>query len=301
MLLCVVVARSLGNFRALLLSNSVALGLILILSLSDRHLLALLLGYRVAHLPGHLPLNLVLDSVALLLVVVLSDLFVLGGALLLVLCVALFFGYTVALLSGNILAVLLGYILFSLSATSTNNTVPLALSALYDMLIKRKKKVSKGRVLAFTKRVGTLALQLDHAGCVGSLSMLRQLHTTHVYTGQLLDSEHEVGSGVFDPTLPDPEHCCASNTTGWEHSLLESHYHPTCVRMSRHVVSGCPSQGERSLPTELRGGPDTLYTDYCMDTMVFNPAVQPPPKKQKRGKTTPISSDMILPVTDMGP
>merc|ERR1712013_710660 len=35
--------------------------------------------------------------------------------------------------------------LFSLSATSTNNTVPLALSALYDMLIKRKKKVSKGR------------------------------------------------------------------------------------------------------------------------------------------------------------
>merc|ERR1719186_471090 len=100
MLLCVVVARSLGNFRALLLSYSVALGLILILSLSDRHLLALLLGYRVAHLPGHLPLNLVLHSVALLLVVVLCDLFVLGGALLLVLCVALFFGYTVALLSG---------------------------------------------------------------------------------------------------------------------------------------------------------------------------------------------------------
>merc|ERR1719188_2351187 len=59
----------------------------------------------------HIPLNLVLDSVALLLVVVLSDLFVLGGTLLLVLCVALFFGYTVALLSGNILAVLLGYIL----------------------------------------------------------------------------------------------------------------------------------------------------------------------------------------------
>merc|ERR1711982_276445 len=62
-----VVAISLGNFGALLLINSVALCLILVLSLKDWHLLALLLGYRVAHLPGHLPLNLVLDSVALLL------------------------------------------------------------------------------------------------------------------------------------------------------------------------------------------------------------------------------------------
>merc|ERR1711942_432781 len=84
MLLCVVVARSLGNFRALLLSNSVALGLILVLSLCDRHPLALLLGYRVTYLPGHLPLNLVLDSVALLL------------------------GYIHALLLGHLVAHLLG-------------------------------------------------------------------------------------------------------------------------------------------------------------------------------------------------
>jgi len=189
--------------------------------------------------------------------------------------------------------------LFSLSATSTNNTVPLALSAMYDMLIRRKKKVSKGRVLAFTKRIGTLALQLDHAGSVGSLAMLRQLHTTHPFTSQLLDSEHEVGSGVFDPTLPDPEHCCASNTTGWEHSLLETHYHPTTARLSRHVVSGCPSQGERSLPAELRSGPDTLYTEYSMERMVFNPPIEPPPKKAKRGKVTPLSPDMALTSEDL--
>merc|ERR1739848_860103 len=82
-----VVAISLGNFGALLLINSVALCLILVFSLKEWHLLALLLGYRVAHLPGHLPLNLVLDSVALL------------------------FGDTVALLPGNILTVFLRYIL----------------------------------------------------------------------------------------------------------------------------------------------------------------------------------------------
>merc|ERR1711982_46224 len=106
-----VVAISLGNFRALLLINSVALCLILVLSLKEWHLLALLLGNRVAHLPGHLPFNLVLDSVALLLVVVLCDLFVLCSALFFVFCVALFFGDTVALLPGNILTVFLRYIL----------------------------------------------------------------------------------------------------------------------------------------------------------------------------------------------
>lgn len=189
--------------------------------------------------------------------------------------------------------------LFSLSATSTSTTVPLALSALHDMLIKRKKKVSKGRVLAFTKRVGTLSLQMDHAGSVGGMALLRQLHTTHLYTSQLLDSEHEVGSGVFDPSLPDPEHCCASNTTAWEHSLLETHYHPTTIRMSRHVVFGCPTSGERSLPGELKIGPDTLYNEFCMDQMVFNPPIQPPAKKAKRGKSTPLSPDLTLSTADL--
>jgi len=184
--------------------------------------------------------------------------------------------------------------LFSLSTISTSSTVPLALSALHDMLIRRRKKVSKSRVLAFSKRMGTLCLQLDHAGSVGGLGLLRQLHTTHLYTSQLLDSEHEVGSGVFDPSLADPEHCSASNTTAWEHSLLETHYHPTTVRLSRHIVSGCPTMGERSLPGELKVGPDTMYTEFSMDNMAFNPPIQPPAKKTKRGKSSPLSAQFVM-------
>jgi len=182
--------------------------------------------------------------------------------------------------------------LFSLNTMSVSSNVPLALSALHDMLIKRKKKVSRSRVLAFTKRIGTLSLQLDHAGSIGLVSLLRQLHTTHLFTNELLDSEHEVGSGVFDPSLPDPEHCCASNTTSWELSLLENHYHPTTVRMARHVVGGCPSQGDRSLSNDLKVGPDTMYGEFCIDSMTFNPSIKPPEKKTKRGKSTPVSSEL---------
>ena len=40
----------------------------------------------------------------------------------------------------------------------------------------------------------------------------------------------QVGSGVFDPLLENPEHCSASNTTAWELSLLHYHYHQPTAR-----------------------------------------------------------------------
>ena len=121
-----------------------------------------------------------------------------------------------------------------------------------------------------------MCLQLDHSGCMASLALLRQLFSTHAFTNQLLDSEHEVGSGIFDPTLTDPEHCNASNTTSWDLCLLARHYHPTTVVLANHVMANCPSQGEHSLPVALKINPDKMYEEYSSETMSFNPQVQPP-------------------------
>ena len=74
----------------------------------------------------------------------------------------------------------------------THGDVPIAVKAMSDMLIKRRKRVSKARVLAFAKRLGTLSLQLLHHGSAACLGLLRQLINTHSATLQLLDSEHEV-------------------------------------------------------------------------------------------------------------
>ena len=68
----------------------------------------------------------------------------------------------------------------------------MAVKALSDMLIKRRKRVSRGRVLAFSKRLGTLSLQLLHHGAAACLGLLRQLISTHTVALQLLDSDHEV-------------------------------------------------------------------------------------------------------------
>merc|ERR1712037_321185 len=164
------------------------------------------------------------------------------------------------------------------------STTALALRAMHDMLVKRRKKVSKARVLAFTKRLSSLALQQDHGGAAGCMVLLRALHTTFPATATLLDPEHEVGSGVFDPTLSDPEHCCASNTTAWEHAVLASHYHPIVSRLS----------GEASLPPALKMRETEVVEAYSMQEMAFNPPVEPPAKRaKKKARGCPVSESFL--------
>lgn len=57
----------------------------------------------------------------------------------------------------------------------SNANIPIALDCLDNMLIKRRKKVSVHRVLAFTKRVATLALQVQHNSGIALLELLRVL------------------------------------------------------------------------------------------------------------------------------
>ena len=186
-------------------------------------------------------------------------------------------------------------VLFSIDWPSCSpSTTALALRAMHDMLVKRRKKVSKARVLAFTKRLGSLALQLDHGGAAGSMVLLRALHTTFPATATLLDAEHEVGSGVFNPTLTDPEHCCASNTTAWEQAVLASHYHPVVCRLSTHVVAGCPTSGEASLPQALKMRETEVVEAYSMQEMAFNPPVEPPAKRaKKKARGCPVSDNFL--------
>jgi len=183
--------------------------------------------------------------------------------------------------------------MFLLEPIRTHDDVPLAVRALADMLIKRRKRVSRARILGFCKRVGTLSLQLLHHGALSCLGVLREIINTHTVALELLDSEHEVGSGVFDASIRDPEHCSASNTTSWELSLMHQHYHPLTARLSTHVASQCPSSGELSITQDLKKPADELFEIFSMDKMAFNPSIKPP--GGKRGKhATPITISTTL-------
>jgi len=184
--------------------------------------------------------------------------------------------------------------LFLLEPIRTHGDVPIALKALSDMLIKRRKRISKTRVLAFAKRLGTLSLQLLHHGSAACLGLLRQLINTHSATLQLLDSEHEVGSGVFDPSIKDPEHSSPSNTTAWELALLHHHYHAPTARLSMHIAAQCPVAGEFSLSQEMKTNSEELFSIFSMEEMSFNPSIKPPggKKKVKRSTTSTITTSL---------
>jgi len=187
--------------------------------------------------------------------------------------------------------------MFQLEPIRTHSDVSLAVKALSDMLIKRRKRVSKTRVQAFSKRLCTLSLQLLHHGSVACLGLLRQLINTHTAVLDLLDSEYEVGSGLFDPSIRDPEHSSASNTTTWELALLHNHYHPPTARLSMHIAAQCPATGELSLPQELKKPGEELFTHFSMDEMAFNPVIKPPGKRRGKVATPTTISTAVDNIT----
>ncbi|KAI9564697.1 hypothetical protein GHT06_008438 [Daphnia sinensis] len=169
-------------------------------------------------------------------------------------------------------------VLFHITAGPSNSDMPIALDCLENMLIKRRKKVSIHRVLAFTKRVATLALQVQHNSSIGLLSLVRILMMTHKQTDMLLDLDTSSGSGTFLAELEEPEHCNAGSTALWELHLLVRHYHPIVSKFARHILLKNPTTGNGVLSMELtRKTPLELHKQYDPSLLAFQPAVPGPP------------------------
>ncbi|XP_046464634.1 nucleolar complex protein 3 homolog [Daphnia pulex] len=168
-------------------------------------------------------------------------------------------------------------VIFSLTAGPSNSNVPIAIDCLENMLIKRRKKVSIHRVLAFTKRVSTLALQVQHNSSISLLSLVRVLMSTHKQTDMLLDLDTSSGSGTFLAELEEPEHCNAGSTALWELHSLVRHYHPVVGKFARHILLKSPTTGNGALSMELtRKTPLELHTQYDPSLLAFLPAVPGP-------------------------
>ncbi|XP_055707209.1 nucleolar complex protein 3 homolog [Phlebotomus papatasi] len=171
------------------------------------------------------------------------------------------------------------------------------LKTLTEVLVKRRKDVTYQRLLAFTKRIMTASLQVLHNGSLGCICVAKNmLQLTSKAVDVLLDTETFVGSGRYDPELPDPEYCNANCTLLYEVSALMRHYHPVCVKMARHLAAGAPISGEGSLSVDVaKLNPEELFEQFDSTTMAFNPAIPPPRiKDPKNAKGTFIFSDDAL-------
>ncbi|XP_034251483.1 nucleolar complex protein 3 homolog [Thrips palmi] len=178
--------------------------------------------------------------------------------------------------------------MLQIHAGKTHSDISILARTVEVMLIKRRKKVSHQRVLAFTKRLATLSLHLLHNGSLSCLGHIKNVIQLNKFADVLLDLDLSGGQGLYDPMLEEPEYCNASSSSLWEVALLQRHYHPHVRKYSHFIASGAPPTGAGSLPLDLaKLTADDLLFQYDGSSVAFNPAIPPPKKviaKQKASK-----------------
>ncbi|XP_075222076.1 nucleolar complex protein 3 isoform X1 [Lycorma delicatula] len=180
--------------------------------------------------------------------------------------------------------------ILSVHAGRTYCETELILKALDTVVIKRRKRITPQRLLAFTKRLATLSMYLLHNGSLGCLALIRNVLLLNKTADILLELDSSVGQGVYLPELQDPEHCNAASTALYELTALRRHYHPVVCKMAEHIIKNVPTTGEGSLPPYLsKTSSLELFKEFNPLEMVFKPTIPTPKNAKRKSKFMPHS------------
>ncbi|XKL69442.1 hypothetical protein PGB90_007211 [Kerria lacca] len=187
-------------------------------------------------------------------------------------------------------------VMLQIDAGKTYESCDTLLSTLEAILIHKNKKITTQRMLSFTKRIATLALQLLHNGSLGALCIIKSSVQLNKTADLLLDVDSNYGEGIYNAELNEPEYCNAGNTALWELCALRRHYHPVVQKMSVHISNGAPNLGEGSLPANLAKMTSIdFYKEYDPSSLAFKPSIPKPSDniKKKKFKLTYSSSKFL--------
>uniref|UniRef100_A0A8D8PVP3 Nucleolar complex protein 3 homolog n=1 Tax=Cacopsylla melanoneura TaxID=428564 RepID=A0A8D8PVP3_9HEMI len=159
----------------------------------------------------------------------------------------------------------------------TQPDLTIMLDTFQDILIRRRKNLSQAKILAFTKRLGTLALQIHQHGALAVMALVKSVLQLTKCGDMLLEPDNALGQGIYEPYIEEPEYCNANATSLWELSALQRHYHPTVQKLATHLMNGAPPTGNGSLPTDLAKTSATeFYSQYDPTEVSFRPAINRP-------------------------
>nr|CAD7409092.1 unnamed protein product [Timema poppensis] len=102
--------------------------------------------------------------------------------------------------------------LLHIRAGRNHGDLLIVLQTLDTVLIRRRRKISQQRVLAFTKRLATMSTQLLHNGALGCLALIKTVMQLNTSVDILLDPDSTIGQGIYFPELDEPEYCNANST-----------------------------------------------------------------------------------------
>ena len=166
------------------------------------------------------------------------------------------------------------------NAGKNHGDIESIVTTLENVLIRRRKSITRLRYLAFLKRLMTLSVQVLHNGSLGCMAIVKNAMQLNASLDILLDTENKVGSGKFDPSIVEPEFSNANCTSLFELSLLRRHYHPTVVKFANYISNGCQINSGLE-PSLAKLSPLDLLSQFDSSQMAFNPSITPPPKEIK--------------------
>ncbi|KYN36057.1 Nucleolar complex protein 3 like protein [Trachymyrmex septentrionalis] len=160
----------------------------------------------------------------------------------------------------------------------THSETETVLQTLMQILIHQRRRITQTRMIAFVKRISTLALQSQHNATLGTLGIIKQVMQLGKAAHVLLDTDC-TGDGHYQVEIEEPDYCNAHCTALYELVALQRHYHSVVRQLAKNIAYTTPTSGEGSLTAEIaKLSPQELYMEYDPAGVAFKPAV-PIPKK----------------------
>ncbi|EPX73483.1 Noc2p-Noc3p complex subunit Noc3 [Schizosaccharomyces octosporus yFS286] len=100
----------------------------------------------------------------------------------------------------------------------------------YQSFFFKSKSVSPARLAAFSKRLAISSLQLPEHSSMAAIALLTRLVSRYTKLHRMFTSEEQIGDGIYQPFVEDPELCKSSTAMLYETFLLKNHYSPTISR-----------------------------------------------------------------------
>lgn len=102
----------------------------------------------------------------------------------------------------------------------THSETEIVLQTLLQILIHQRRRITQTRMIAFVKRISTLALQSQHNAILGTLGIIKQVMQLGKAAHVLLDTDC-TGDGHYQGEIEEPDYCNAHCTALYELVALQ--------------------------------------------------------------------------------
>nr|8ESQ_I Chain I, Nucleolar complex-associated protein 3 [Schizosaccharomyces pombe]8ESR_I Chain I, Nucleolar complex-associated protein 3 [Schizosaccharomyces pombe] len=106
----------------------------------------------------------------------------------------------------------------------------------FQVFFFKSKNISSSRLSSFSKRLAIASMQLPEHSASADLALLKKLLSRYSKLSRLLTSEEQIGDGIYNPFIEDPDLSNSSTAVLYEPFLLKNHYSPAVSQSAKELL-----------------------------------------------------------------